>query len=67
MRLSSGFEAIAKRVVIPAFEAAFFALAFARFNQVLQTTGALGGRLAALGTASFTLLAQLVLALSRNR
>jgi hypothetical protein len=65
--LSSRFKAVAERVVIPALQTSFFALALSGFDQVLQTPRTLGRRFSTFCASSLALFSQLVLSLPRNR
>ncbi len=62
-----GFQLVTERAVIAALEAAFFSLTLPGFNQVLETSGTLNSRFAALSASLVSLHAQLVFALPRNR
>jgi hypothetical protein len=64
--LTGGLELVAKGAVIAAFQAAFFALSFACFHQVLEASGTLHRWLTALRAPLVSLHAQLILALPRH-
>src|SRR5258706_3363058 len=65
--LADRLELVAERAVVTALKAPVLPLPLTRFNQVLQTTGALHRRLAALGAALVAFHAQLILTLPKNR